>query len=131
MPFAGAAHVLGENVHLERDQRAVALADRRGADEFSAADVGEPRLGDPDDHEIVSERDVHALAGVDFDDQVRAVDPLHRAPEPHRRIGGGLRDGSGGYGGDQECGNDAKHGISFEVNDTAQTREARDLFHSR
>src|SRR5207245_2610071 len=114
-------------VHLERDQRAVALADRRGADEFAAGNVGEARLRDPHDHEILRERDVHALAAVGLDGQVGAVDSFHRAPDPHRRIGGGLRDGGGGYCGNQQCGDSAEHGISFGGN-KAQTREARDLF---
>jgi len=33
--------------HLERDQRAVALADRRGSDEFSAGDIARLALAIP------------------------------------------------------------------------------------
>src|SRR6267378_4604489 len=64
VPFAGAAHGLRENVHFQRDQRAVAFAERRGADEFSAGEVGDARLGDADDGVVVRELDGHAPAIV-------------------------------------------------------------------
>jgi len=74
-------------VHFQRDQRAVAFAERRGTDEFSAG-IGDARLGDADDGVVVGELDGHAPAVVGLDGQVGAFDFFDGAPDPHRRIGG-------------------------------------------
>src|SRR5439155_14060647 len=109
MPFAGATHVLGEDVYFLRDQRTVALAHRRGADELAARNVGDASLEDPHDHEIVGELDVHALPAAVLDGQVLSLDLLDGAPDSHGRIGGRLREGNCGDGSGKESDSETRH----------------------
>src|SRR5258708_14097617 len=85
MPLPCAAHGLGENVHLFRDQGPILLAYRRGANELIFADVGDACLLDADDHEVVGQLDVHALPVARLDGQHIAVELLDGTANSHRR----------------------------------------------
>src|SRR5215470_12551296 len=107
--FPSAAHVLGEDVDLQGDERAVSLADRRGADELAAGDIGEAPLRDPHDHEVVRELDGHILAISGFYQQILAVDLFHRPPDSHGRVRRSLGDRGGGDGGNEQRGDGTNH----------------------
>ena len=103
MALAGAAHALGEDVHLFCDERAVALPDRRRADELAARDVGDAGLGDADDDHVVGDLDLHRFAVSCLDREHVAVDGLERAADTGRSVGGRLREGGSASADECEC----------------------------
>ena len=113
--LARAAHVLREDMHFECDQGAVALAQRRRADELAAGDVGDIGPGHAHDEEVVRHLDRGALAVGALHGQGLTVEFFHRAAQPHRRIGRRLGEGNGRDGRQQKQGNGTNHGSSFRA----------------
>jgi hypothetical protein len=82
--LAGATHVLGKHVHLDRVLAAVRSRHRGGADEGTDLDLGERDLADPHHIDIAGHMQFDVLAAPRLDGEHVAIDGFDGAANARR-----------------------------------------------